>query len=277
MTTQTRLLLADDQSLFLSGMEALLTMTGEFAVVATARTGAEVLAALHDLSADVLLLDIGMPDRSGIETVRQLRGMGVTTPVLIVSNYDGKDYVLQAISAGVKGYVLKDATIDTVRAAVRTVAAGQRYVDPRLVGYMMDALEAEANGAQGAGSSGNSGSYGEIAGWADAFAEANGAHGAGSSVIPGKAAERADAVFAENGGFAEQIARTQVLTRRELEVLRLMAQGCNNGEIAKTLFISPKTARNHTTSILQKLGVPDRTKAVVIALSERLGASGNGG
>ncbi|MHB1628340.1 MAG: response regulator [Bacilli bacterium] len=266
MTTQTRLLLADDQSLFLSGMEALLTMTGEFAVVATARTGAEVLAALHDLSADVLLLDIGMPDRSGIETVRQLRGMGVTTPVLIVSNYDGKDYVLQAISAGVQGYVLKDATIDTVRAAVRTVAAGQRYVDPRLVGYMMDALTMEAGGDQG-----------EAAGRADAFAEANGAHGAGSSGISGEAAERADAVFAGNGGFAEQIARTQVLTRRELEVLQLMAQGCNNGEIAKTLFISPKTARNHTTSILQKLGVPDRTKAVVIALSERLGASGNGG
>ena len=248
MTTHTRLLLADDQSLFLSGLEALLSMTGEFVVVATAHTGAEVLTALHDLSADVLLLDIGMPDRSGIETVRQLRDMGVMTPVLIVSNYDGKDYVLQAIAAGVQGYVLKDATIDTVRAAVRTVAAGQRYVDPRLVGYMMDALFAEASETQRAGSSR------ETAGRPDADL----------------------AVSVENVDFAERVALTQVLTPREREVLRLMTQGCNNSEIAETLFISPKTARNHTTSILQKLGVQDRTKAVVIALSERLEVSGTG-
>ncbi|MHB1684007.1 MAG: response regulator [Bacilli bacterium] len=241
MTTQTRLLLADDQSLFLSGLEALLAMTGEFAVVATAHTGDEVLTALHDLSADVLLLDIGMPERSGIETVRQLREMGVTTPVLIISNYDGKDYVLQAISAGVQGYVLKDAAIDTVRAAVRAVAAGQRYVDPRLVGYMMDALFIKAGEAQN---------------------------------LESLERLRADAISAGNGGFAERVALTQALTAREREVLRLMTQGCNNSEIAKTLFISPKTARNHTTNILQKLGAPDRTKAVVIALAERLGASG---
>lgn len=241
MTTLTRLLLADDQSLFLSGLEALLAMTGEFVVVATAHTGDEVLSALQEQPADVLLLDIGMPERSGIETVRQLRDMGVTTPVLIISNYDGKDYVLQAISAGVQGYVLKDATIDTVRAAVRTVAAGQRYVDPRLVGYMMDALFAKAGEAQ------------RLESLERLRADA----------------EQAAAVSAGNGGFAERVALTQALTAREREVLRLMTQGCNNSEIAKTLFISPKTARNHTTNILQKLGAPDRTKAVVIALAER--------
>lgn len=225
-----RLLLADDQSLFLSGIEALLTMTGEYEVVGTAHSGETAFRLAREGDADVLLLDIGMPDRSGIEIVRQLRGAGVRVPVLIVSNHDDRRYVVQAIAAGVQGYVLKDATAETLRAAVQAVAEGRRYVDPRLVGHMMDAL-AEAAG--------------------------QGAHttcGAGFSGPPESAGERAGSAG--------------VLTPRELEVLRLMARGYNNAEIARTLYISPKTARNHTTSILQKLGVQDRTKAVVLALSE---------
>lgn len=222
MNDVIQVLVADDQSLFVSGIEALLLYSGTCIVAKTTRDAKETLAVLHTLQVDVILLDIELPDRSGIETAKEIRALGIMTPILILTNHDSKDLVLDAIDAGVQGYILKDTDASTLFMAITTLAKGGRYLDIRLHGFMMDALVARKNGAAG--------SMNRLRNIPDHYA----------------------------------------LTKREIDVLRLMVAGYDNDEIADALVITSKTARNHTTNILQKLGVPNRTKAVVLALSEHL-------
>jgi len=221
-----RLLLADDQVLFLSGLSALFSLCPDFQVCATARTGAEALERARVEQADVILLDIGLPDCSGVETARAIRRIGCQSAILIVSNYDSRADVVEAIAAGVQGYILKDAEAQALHDAVRAVAAGKRYVDPRLVIHMMEALADRSR----------------------------------TEAVPAPASPSPPRVRLNSYG----------LTERESDVLRLMASGLTNAEIARRLYIAPKTVRNYTTNVLQKLGVPDRTKAAVLALTTDL-------
>lgn len=227
-----RLLLIDDQPLFLSGLELLLGLTGEFLTAGTIRTVREARIRAADFSVDAIVLDVGLPDGSGIELARNLRAGGVHAPILILSNHDAPECVLSAVRAGVQGYLLKDVDADRLRAAIRTVADGRRYIDERLLGFVMDALSADASEEQNGG-------------------------------LRSRAAPETRGALARFG-----------LTPREFDVLRLMTEGKNNEEIAKALYLSPKTARNHTSNIFQKLGVRDRTKAVLVALSSDGGLAG---
>ncbi len=227
MGTRARLFLADDQSLFLSGLEALLSTFGEYEIAGKARTGSDVLAIVPGLALDAILLDIGLPDRSGVDVAGELRAMGVTAPILIVSNYDSRHCVVTAVKAHVQGYLLKDADAETLRRAIAAILAGKRFIDDRLLGFLLDELQGVDEDAP-----------------------------SGTSVAGSFAAEHAGGAYG--------------LTPRELDVLRLMATGLSNNEIARALYLSPKTARNHTTNIFQKMGVSDRTKAVVIALAQNM-------
>ncbi len=221
MSDVIQVLVADDQTLFVSGIEALLLYSGTCVVTKTTRDAKETLAVLSTLKVDVILLDIGLPDQSGIDTAKEIRAKGIMTPILILTNHDSKDLVLDAIDAGVQGYMLKDTDAPTLFMAIMTLAKGGRFLDFRLHGFMMDALVESKHGVK---------------------------------------KSTCDTYTSDH----------YALTKREIEVLRLMVSGYDNDEIAHALVITSKTARNHTTNILQKLGVPNRTKAVVLALNEHL-------
>ena len=206
-----RVLIADDHAVVRTGLRLLLESQDDIEVVEEAGSADEAVrhARLH--KPDVVLLDVVMPGRSGIEAVPDILQAAKGGKVLVLSMQDDPRYVREAFAAGASGYVLKEAADVELVAAVREVAAGGRYVHPAL-GARLVAAEAVA------------------------------------------AARAAD----------------DPLSEREREVLRLLALGHTNQEIAKMLFISVRTAETHRAHIMQKLGLSSRAELVRYALVQGL-------
>jgi two-component system, NarL family, response regulator DesR len=129
---QLRLVLAEDQGMVRGAFASLLDLEPDVEVVATARDGNEALTAVRDHDPDVLLTDIEMPGRSGLEVAAELHRSSARTRVVIVTTFARSGYLRRALDAGVAGYVLKDAPVDELIGAVRAVAAGGRVIDPQL-------------------------------------------------------------------------------------------------------------------------------------------------
>jgi two-component system, NarL family, response regulator NreC len=210
MGTPIRVLVADDHSVVRAGIKLLLEQAG-LEPVGEASSGREAVFEARRLRPDVILLDLIMPNGSGLEVLPTLVHEHPQTKVVVLSMEDDPSYVRQAFDSGAAGYILKEAADTDVVTAIRTVAAGSRYVDPTL-GARLVAAEATA-------------------------------------------AKRA---------------ADDPLSNREHEVLRLLALGYTNGEIAGELFISVRTAETHRSHILQKLHLATRADLVRYALEERL-------
>jgi two-component system, NarL family, response regulator NreC len=206
-----RVLIVDDHTLVRSGLRLLLEGEDGFVVEDEAGDAEQAirLARLH--KPDVILLDVVMPGRSGLEAMDDILEAAPKTRILVLSMQDDPSYVRQAFGAGARGYLLKEAADDELVQAVRDVAAGNRYVHPAL-GARLAAAEAEA-----------------------------------------KARAEADP-----------------LSEREREVLRLLALGHTNQEIAKLLFISVRTAETHRAHVMQKLRLSTRAELVRHALHQGL-------
>jgi two-component system, NarL family, response regulator DesR len=127
-----RVVLAEDQGMILGAFASLLGLQPDVEVVATAADGDEALAAVAEHQPDVLLTDIEMPGRTGLDVAAELHRRGDRTRVLIVTTFARRGYLRRALEAGVAGYVLKDAPIEELAGALRKVAAGERVVDPQL-------------------------------------------------------------------------------------------------------------------------------------------------
>jgi two-component system, NarL family, response regulator DesR len=127
-----RVVLAEDQGMVLGSFASLLGLQPDVEVVATAADGDEALAAVAEHQPDVLLTDIEMPGRTGLDVAAELHRRGDRTRVLIVTTFARRGYLRRALEAGVAGYVLKDAPIGELAGALRKVAAGERVVDPQL-------------------------------------------------------------------------------------------------------------------------------------------------
>ena len=207
----TRVLIVDDHAVVRSGLRLLLDKEEDIEVVGEAGSADEAVRAARQHQPDVILLDVVMPGRSGIEAAPALREAAPETKLLVLSMQDDPSYVREAFSAGAMGYVLKEAADTEVVAAVREVAGGGRYVHPAL-GARLAAAEAEARA-------------------------------------------RAD---------------SDPLSEREREVLRLLALGHTNQEIAKMLYISVRTAETHRAHIMQKLRLSTRAELVRHALESGL-------
>ena len=208
-----RVLIADDQMLIRQGIRTLLEMDQGISVVGEAADGAETIEKVLAVSVDVLLLDIRMPCRDGIEVLRALSEREALPPTLILTTFDDSDVVLDGIRAGARGFLLKDVSYQQLLAAIRAVAGGATVFQPAVTERLLRA---------------------------------------GSAV-------RIDAE-----------APREELTAREAEVVRLMAGGYSNREIARALGTAEGTIKNHVSSILAKFGARDRTRAVLKALETGL-------
>lgn len=136
-----RVVLAEDQAMVAGAFATLLEMEGDIEVVATAADGDAALAAVAEHDPDVLVTDIEMPGRSGLDVAAELRRAGRATRVVVVTTFSRPGYVRRALELGIHGYVLKDAPIDELTDTVRRVQAGERVVDPSLALTAWDAAD----------------------------------------------------------------------------------------------------------------------------------------
>jgi two-component system, NarL family, response regulator NreC len=205
-----RVLVVDDHAVVRSGLKLLLAAEEDLEVVGDAGTADEAVTRAELLKPDVVVLDVVMPGRSGIDATPEILLRSPDTKVLVLSMQDDPRYVEEAFGAGASGYVLKEAADAEVVQAVREVAAGRRYVNPQL----------------------------------------------GARLATTAARERAK--------------DDDPLSDREREVMRLLALGHTNQEIAHLLFVSVRTAESHRAHIMQKLGLSTRAELVRHALAHGL-------
>lgn len=140
-----RVLLADDHQIVRNGLRQLINAEPDLEVIAEASTSAETLTQLRQTEVDVLLLDISMPDRDGMDTLRLLRSHRTDLPVLIISAYAEEQYALNMLRAGANGYIRKDADVDDILAAIRTVLRGRRYVSDTVADLLTQRLNGDAD------------------------------------------------------------------------------------------------------------------------------------
>jgi DNA-binding NarL/FixJ family response regulator len=206
-----KVILVDDQKLIRDGIKSLLGLSGKVEVVAECADGRAVVAACHECCPDVILLDLSMPLMNGVQTLSALQQAGISVPALILTTFDEHELVLQSISYGARGFLLKDVSLETLVQAITTLAQGGSWFAPNITERLLDTVR------------------------------------------------RSDTTFT-------MPATLEPLSEKELEILQLMAAGYSNKEIAAALFKSEGTVKNQCSAILSKLGVRDRTRAVLLAL-----------
>ncbi len=136
-----RVIVADDHPILRAGMVSVLNASSDLRVVAEAGNGAEVLRAIRDVAFDVLLLDVSMPGKSGLDLMRQIRKDSPRLPILIVSSFPEDQYALRSIKAGASGYITKMSAPSDLVTAVRTVSNGRKFITPALAEMLADHVE----------------------------------------------------------------------------------------------------------------------------------------
>jgi DNA-binding NarL/FixJ family response regulator len=212
-----RVLVVDDHALFRRGLEMVLTQEPDIELVGEASDGAEAVAKAGQTLPDIVLMDVRMPKRSGIEACTAIKDIAPSAKIIMLTISDEEADLYDAIKAGAMGYLLKEISIDEVAAAIRAVHGGQSLISPSMASKLLSEF---------------------------------------ASMI-------------KKGDSRQQVPAPK-LTDREMEVLRLVAKGLNNRDIAKQLFISENTVKNHVRNILEKLQLHSRMEAVVYAVREKL-------
>lgn len=206
------IVIADDHDIIREGIKNILRRASEFEVVGEARDGEEALEMVASLKPEILLLDITMPKKSGLEILSQIRRLSRNTKVVIISVHKADAYVHRALKEGVKGYLNKENAADDLLPALRKIIAGQAYLGSEISTYLIE-----------------------------------------------KAAK----------GSAE-LSKESLLSEREEDVLRLVAEGKTAKEIAEVLFISPRTVENYKNNMLKKLGVHKTSDLIKFAIKNKI-------
>ena len=141
-----RVIVADDHPILRAGLVSVLNASPDLRVVGEAGNGAEVLRSISNVTFDVLLLDVSMPGKSGLDLMRQIRKDNPRLPILIVSSHPEDQYALRAIKAGASGYVTKLSAPEDLVKAVHTVATGRKFITPALAEMLADHVERPENG-----------------------------------------------------------------------------------------------------------------------------------
>jgi DNA-binding NarL/FixJ family response regulator len=209
MVAKIRVLIADDHAILREGVRALLHLTDDIEVVGEAVDGKQAVEMARQLDPDVILMDIAMPGLGGLEATIAIKSAGSRARVLILSQYEDREYVRRLLKAGVSGYLLKKSAGAELANSIRAVHRGGLVLDPEVARTAME----EAGPAAPSG--------------ADPY---------------------------------------ESLTDREKQVLKLVAEGLSNKEVADVLGISVKTAMSHREKVMEKLDVHNRTELVRFAL-----------
>ena len=212
MSDKIRVMIVDDHVLMREGIRQLLEFDGGIEVIAEANDGVECLEILKTIKPDVLLLDINMPNKNGIEVLKKIREDKLDVKVLILTVHNEVEYLLKAVDIGVEGYLLKDTESVELKRAINIVLNGESYIQSSLIPILNSRLIARD---------------------------------------------------------IDQV-KSELLTKRELEVLIQVAHGMFNKEIATTLNISERTVKNHISNIFKKIEVSDRTQAAVFAIRNNI-------
>lgn len=212
MSEKVKLMIADDHSMIREGLKQLLELGGEFEVIAEANDGEECLQITDNLKPDVLLLDINMPKKNGLEVLQELKNRNSKIKVLVLTVHNEVEYLMKAMEIGINGYLLKDSESSKLKKAIMTVIRGETYIQPSMIPILNSKMLNMKNDHD----------------------------------------------------------KLESLTKREFDVLKNLAVGMYNKEIATKLNISERTVKNHVSNIFKKIGVADRTQAAVFAIRNNL-------
>jgi two-component system invasion response regulator UvrY len=206
-----KILIADDHPVVRKGLREIIEETSDMEVADEASNGQEVLAKVFKKDFDVVLLDISMPGRSGLDILKELKSQLPKLAVLVLSIHPEEQYAVQVLKVGASGYLTKKSAPDELVTALRKVSAGGKYVSASLAEKLASALE--------------------------------------------KGIEKPP---------------HETLSAREYEVMRKIASGKTVTEIARELFLSPKTISTYRTRILEKMGIKNNAELIRYAIKNRL-------
>lgn len=207
-----KIIISDDHALIREGLKQLLEFDGDISVIEEAANGEECIEKVIRYNPDVLLLDINMPKKNGIEVLENLRDRGLNQKVIILTVHNEVEFILKAMDLNVNGYILKDSCSSEIKQAIYTVMKGEVFIQKELVPEFNSKL------------------------------------------------------------LKRDIDKEKIksLTKRELEILKLVSNGQSNKDLATALNISERTVKNHLSSLFKKLDVEDRTQAAVFAIKNDL-------
>jgi DNA-binding NarL/FixJ family response regulator len=203
-----KILIVDDHPVVREGIGSMLKREPDFKIVGEASNGVEAVEKARELSPDVMLMDLRMPEMDGVEAITRIRHEMPEIKFIILTTYSDDEYIFKGIAAGARAYLLKDAPRDELFKAIRAVSRGESLIQPVVASRVLDKL----------------------------------------------------------AELSRKNPSSETLSDREIEVLRLMAKGVSNSNIADELSITQSTVKTHITSIFQKLNVTTRTEAVTNAL-----------
>jgi DNA-binding NarL/FixJ family response regulator len=203
-----RVLIVDDHPIFRAGLTGLVNLEAGLTVCGEANDAAQAMQAVEKLHPDLVLLDMSLPGKGGLELLKDIRAIAPQTPVLIISMHDETLYAERVIKAGGRGYIMKQEGPEKIVQAVLKVLSGGISVSERIAAQILDAMSGGKSGKSGTSSS------------------------------------------------------VSTLTDREFEVYRLLGQGKEPHEIARTLHLSIKTVDTHRAHIRQKLGLRNGTELI---------------
>jgi len=214
LNEQISVLIVDDHALVREGIRKILSLKPQFNILIEADNGTMAVELCRELRPDLVLLDINLPDITGMEVCKTIKQEFPKTGIIALTIHDQEEYIVEMIRNGIAAYLLKDVSPDQLISTMLQVAQGHSFISPSLM----------------------------------------------------------DKVFRQINKLSTktQDNRPLGLTDREVQVLRLVANGNSNRTIANKLYISEKTVKNHLTNIFQKLNVVDRTQAALIAIKEKL-------
>ncbi len=211
-----KLLIADDHPIFRYGLREILELQNDFLVIGEASNGGEAVTKALEFSPDIILMDLFMPEITGIQAIEKLMEENTSLKIIALTICKESEYLFKTINLGASGYVLKDSDPKILIDAIRKVHSGETYIQQSLMNELVHEFNRISQGTS---------------------------------------------LYIDNDSC---------LTHREIEVIRLLAKGFSNKEIARNLKISEKTVKNHVANIFRKLNVYDRTQAAIYAFKHNL-------
>ena len=211
-----RTMIVDDHTLFRKGLKLILEADNEIKVIEEAKDGEEALRKAQAFKLDVIIMDINMPILNGLDSLKKMKELGVTSKVIILTAYPKRQNIIAATKIGAKGYLLKDSEPSSLIKAIHEVYIGRSYIDTNVANILTQGNSEEIHNND---------------------MESN---------------------------------KIKILSKREYEVLLLIAEGLNNKIIGKELFISEKTVKNHITQVFKKLEVQDRVQAALFVYNNSI-------